>query len=325
MKTSVTAVFPRSVAASASRRLAGKLPALASGLALAVCAPVLAFHGYIAWTIARPTPTPLQSNPEQALGLPYRDVRFRSLGGDVRLSGWYIPAPDSERTVVFSHGYGANREEYWVPMYDLVGEVHRRGYNVLMFDYGYVGNPGRPVTAGVNETRELLGAVAFARSQGADRVYVWGFSMGAGIALQAALAGSVAGAPGIDALVLDSTFVLTPETLRYNLSRHGRLPDWSAPLVESWFPLLHGVRLSDIPFRDLLTVQFDIPVYVVHGALDDKAPVAIAEQIAANQSANPLSGSWIVPDGHHELLFRYHREEYLKRTLGFLDVVSSVS
>ncbi len=32
------------------------------------------------------------------------------------MQGWYIPADkDVNKTIIFSHGYGANREETWVP------------------------------------------------------------------------------------------------------------------------------------------------------------------------------------------------------------------
>jgi hypothetical protein len=80
---------------------------------------VLGFHAYIAWTLARPHIDPLRSNPALSFGAAYENIQFPSLNGSSILDGWFIPAetmPSSSKTVVFSHGYGGNREEIWVPL-----------------------------------------------------------------------------------------------------------------------------------------------------------------------------------------------------------------
>ncbi|EXX87868.1 alpha/beta hydrolase [Paenibacillus darwinianus] len=293
--------------------------ALIASLSAFILFSFLAFHGYIAWTLAHPYVAPLTSNPKLAKNLDYIDVSFPSASGKSTVNGWYIPAQsDSGRTVVFSHGYGANREETWVPMYDLANLLHGLKYNVLMFDYGYASaeNP-MPATGGVEESQQLLAAVAYAKSQGAGEIVVWGFSMGAGTALQAALQ-----TKDISAMILDSMFIADAETLYYNLTQYAPLPrNPSLPLIEWMLPLWTGFNLSAIPSQEVKTTEYDMPIYMIHGTKDAKAPVGIAETIAANQT-NPLSSAWIVPKGKHELLFQVYPKEYMRRAVVFLSQVN---
>ncbi|MCQ6562539.1 alpha/beta hydrolase [Paenibacillus mendelii] len=310
----------------------------------------LAFHGYVAWIIAHPYVAPLTSNPMLAKGLNYTDVSFPSRSGKTTVHGWYIPASESggpkpgraietagtnpaqqtaataalaanpsKRTVVFSHGYGANREETWVPMYELAGLLHRLQYNVLMFDYGYASTEDRsPATGGLEESKQLLAAVDYASSQGAEELIVWGFSMGAGTALQAALQ-----TDQIDAMILDSLFLPSPESLFSNVRQHLDLPRYpSLPLIEWMLPFWTGTTFNNIPSKQVLETAYSIPTFIMHGTEDAKAPVETAKHIASGQF-NPLSREWIVDGGKHELLFQSHPKEYIQRAALFLSQVDA--
>lgn len=276
----------------------------------------LGFHGYIAWTLARPHIDPLHSNPQLAIGVPYQDVKFPSRGGHSTLEGWYLPAA-STNTVIFSHGYGGNREEFWVPIYRLAKMLHNANYNVLMFDYGYV-QPGgdRIVTGGIQESQELLGAVDFIKDKGTQNIFIWGFSMGAGTALQAALKES---GTTIKAMILDSTFLLNPDTLYYNMKKVVDLPRFpSLPLIRWFFPLLNGVSLKQVPYHKVETNKYNMPIFFIHGKQDERAPYETIEQLYANQEGSPDMQLWLLPNARHELLYRASPEAYEKRTLQFL-------
>lgn len=278
----------------------------------------IGFHAYVAWLLGRPVIAPLSSNPLEAIGVPYEDVRFPSSNMRTTLDGWYLPYSGSEKTVIFSHGYGANREESWVPMYDLAKAAHMQKYNVLMFDYGFV-HPEQVVTGGVQETYELLGAIDLAKQKGAGQIFIWGFSMGAGTALNAALQGAE-----ITGMILDSTFVLSPDTLYYNIKQHADLPRFpSLNLIRLFFPLMNGVSLKEVPHEKMLDTAFDIPMFLIHGKKDDKAPYQLAQDIFANQKHEPLSKLWLLPNGHHELIYSVYKKDYLARTLSFLDLVAA--
>ncbi|AIQ11129.1 alpha/beta hydrolase [Paenibacillus durus] len=277
----------------------------------------ISLHAYITWVLSNPTVAPLFSNPALSKGLKYEDVTFPASDGSRNIQGWYIPSKNSAKTIVFSHGYGANREESWVPMYDLAHFAHRLNFNVIMFDYGFASHNNKDVaTGGKKESRELLGAIQLAKQRGAKEIVVWGFSMGAGTALQTGLV-----TKDVDAIILDSTFLLEPDTLYHNIRQNIDLPRHpSLEIMEMLFPVLNGTGLNQIPYAKVQAEDYPYPILFMHGTQDDKAPYPIAEKLAANQT-NPYSGSWIVEGAHHELLFREHPREYLRRVSAFLSNV----
>ncbi|MNH93544.1 2-succinyl-6-hydroxy-2,4-cyclohexadiene-1-carboxylate synthase [compost metagenome] len=280
---------------------------------------LLAFHAYIAWTLARPHIDPLSSNPTLAVGLPFENIIFPSRNGTTHLEGWFIPAA-SKKTVIFSHGYGGNREELWVPLYKLAQELHKQNYNVLMFDYGYV-QPDKSmiVTGGVQESQELLGALDFVKKSVGGPVYIWGFSMGAGNALQAALQSQ----NDIAGMILDSTFLLNPDTLYHNMQQYVDVPKFpSLPLVRLFFPMLNGVSLNQIPYQKVMNTEYQMPIFFIHGDKDHRAPYEMAQEVYKSQKGNSRSQLWILPSGQHELLYRAEPEVYMKRTLTFLNNLS---
>ncbi|MFC5404544.1 alpha/beta hydrolase [Cohnella soli] len=308
------------------RRSVYKLGRIAVRALIALCCLIaiafIALHGYAAWLLSHPPIVSLGSNPMLAKQLSYSDVTFPSSDGHSLVNGWWIPsADDSRRTVVLSHGFGANREELWVPMYDLAELLHRNDYNVLMFDYGFASADHRAAaTGGVSESRQLAGAIQFARAQGSDEVVVWGFSMGAGTALQVALQGVP-----VDAMILDSTFIADSSTLYANISQRFHVPKFpSVSLIEMFFPLMSGSRLEQIPSDRLQNTAYDFPIFLIHGTSDDKAPVGISERVAQSQT-NALSRSWIVPGAIHEMIYRTHTKEYIQRTEDFLASVHQVA
>lgn len=294
---------------------------LSVGAIVLLFALAIGAHGYVAYRLAYPVVAPLVSNPMLAIQLDYAEVTFPSADGAAPVDGWWIPAADSRKTVVLSHGYGTNREESWVPMYDLASLLHDRSYNVLMFDYGFASKTHpAPATGGLLEAGQLLGAIAYARSQGSDELVVWGFSMGAGTALQAALRD----AP-VDAMILDSTFLPDDDTLYYNLRQQINIPkDPSVSILRWFFPFMSGVSLSAIPSERVQTTDYGFPILLIHGTADDKAPTYLAENIAQAQT-NAKSDLWIVPGAIHEMIFRTHPEEYVARTTSFLSEVDAAS
>lgn len=288
-------------------------------LILLLVLTLIVYIYYCAWTFTHPRIDPLYSNPMAALQLPYSDIEFLSMDGESRMNGWYVPSA-SKKTVIFSHGYAGNREEIWVPLYNLAQELHTSYYNVLMFDYGYVNreqNPSRVMTAGVREAEELRGAIRYAKQLGAEQVYIWGFSMGAGTALQAALEPA-----DIDGMILDSSFLLQPGVLDQLIP--ARFP-FSRPMlvhmVDSLIPLTGGVKLSKVPHKQVNSHSYSIPLFMIHGLKDTQAPFTITTRIFEQQT-HPLSTLWLPPDRGHEMTYRFQSEEYVERTLYYLNTIS---
>ncbi|MFD1177471.1 alpha/beta hydrolase [Paenibacillus puldeungensis] len=309
------------IPATASRRISLKhiVVALLLSVLFFLLFCFISLHGYIAWVLSNPTVAPLYSNPKLSKNLDYENIVFPAADGSRMMQGWYIPAEKSDKTIVFSHGYGANREESWIPMYDLANFAHQLNFNVIMFDYGFAAQNSKEVaTGGKKEAQQLLGAIQVAKQRGAQEIVVWGFSMGAGTALQAGL-----GNKDIDGMILDSTFLLEPDTMYHNIRQHIDLPRHpSLEIIGLLLPVLNGTSLRQIPYGEVKSMDYPFPTLFIHGTKDDKAPYPIAEKLAANQT-NEYSGVWIVKGSHHELIFREHPKEYLRKVSLFLSHIKA--
>ncbi|WNQ11252.1 alpha/beta fold hydrolase [Paenibacillus aurantius] len=282
-------------------------------LILFTMSSIVSFYAYIAYTLESPKVPPLLSNPKKAAGLDYKEVEFPSSNAMRMIDGWYIPGL-SKNTVILSHGYGANREEPWVPMYELAKELHANRFNILMFDYAFA--RGAKVTGGILESKDLLGAIQYVKKRGDEQVYIWGFSMGAGTALQAALHST-----DINGMILDSTFILDKDTMFFNMKQKldilPRFP--SVFLVNLMLPFISGFNLQQVPSHTVKTTEYSIPLFLIHGQKDDKAPYQGIVNFFQTQKANPASRLWLLPDGRHELIYNSsHKKEYIKRTMNFL-------
>jgi pimeloyl-ACP methyl ester carboxylesterase len=281
---------------------------------------VFSLYGYIAWMLGRPNHDALQFNPQLAAGLPYENVIFPSSNSNTKLNGWFIPsALASAKTIIFSHSYAGNREEPWMPIYKFAAALHKKRFNVLMFDYAYANNKNNQAfTGGLKESKDLLGAIAYVKQRGAQQVIVWGFSMGAGTTLQTALL-----TKDISAMILDSTFIATPETMFQNVKQQLNLPELpSKILLQYLFPLINGSGFNQIPYQKVLKTAYSMPIFFIHGKEDERSPYTIIQHLANNQAANVSSSLWLKPKAKHELVYDTDPKTYFNKTMAFIDKVA---
>ena len=134
--------------------------------------------------------------------LPHEDVVFHSPDG-VKLTGWYVPAPDSCFTLLFCHGNTGNI----MHVLDSMEQFHRMGLSCLVFDYrGYGASEGKPTEAGTyRDARAAFDWLAQVKGVPADRIIICGRSLGGSIA--AHLAAEVKPA----ALVVEGAFTSYPD------------------------------------------------------------------------------------------------------------------
>ena len=144
---------------------------------------------------------PVDRTP-RSVGLDYEDVSFRATDG-VTIRGWFIPREGEGPgpAVLFVHGWLWNRlgnVAGKVPVADkdvdflpATRALHDAGYHVLLFDLRWHGESGRgkaPLTYGVHEARDFIGAVNYLRSRpdvDDDRIGAIGCSMGGNTAMYA--------------------------------------------------------------------------------------------------------------------------------------------
>ncbi|WP_232225428.1 alpha/beta hydrolase family protein [Leucobacter salsicius] len=139
-------------------------------------------------------------------------------------------------------------------------------------------------TLGATEVDDVEAAISYAVRRGAERFVLFGWSMGAAIALQLAHRSDYAKL--IAGLVLDSPVLDWGEAIKANCARSG-LPAAAGHLAIPWLalePLARMVGLpSGIPLREFDWVQraeeLAVPTLILHGIRDNSTPVDTAKAL----------------------------------------------
>jgi pimeloyl-ACP methyl ester carboxylesterase len=164
------------------------------------------------------------------------------------------------------------------------------GYTSLVVSYRNDGEGpshgrGRS-TLGATEVSDVDAAIQYAIDHGARQVVLFGWSMGAQVALQ--LAALPQYRQLISGLVLESPVLDWAATIKANCARAG-LPAAAGLLALPWLksPLLARVAglPGSIPLRHLDWIaranELAVPTLILHGEDDDSAPPAISRKLAA--------------------------------------------
>jgi pimeloyl-ACP methyl ester carboxylesterase len=219
------------------------------------------------------------------------------------LRGWYCPTPRRRHLIVLVHGMGGA----WPEMAALGHDLHRSGYDVLLFDLRGHGesDPSR-LYLGRRERGDLRAVLDWALRRGfpPDRIGWLGYSMGA-----ATLVMEAAHNPRIHTAVLDSPYGDLPELLRTQLARHSHLPSWFNPGILGAAHLVFGVRTDDlVPIRAARHWGLR-PLLVIHGENDTIVPVDQARLLA--RAAGPLCQAVTFPGVDHVQAYEHDPRRYL--------------
>jgi len=222
-------------------------------------------------------------SPEEA-GLEAMDVEVHTDVGSA--PAWIITARGGLSTcwAIHIHGLGSPR----AGTLRGVQVASEAGLTSLVVTYR---NDGEGPTVGsgrselgASEVDDVLAAVRFARDNGARSVVLFGWSMGASIALQLAdnpeLRGVVTG------LVLESPVLDWVATIGANCERLG-LPAWTGTLALPWLNVGRLARLTGLA-GPLTLSHFDwiaradelsLPTLILHGTLDTSSPFHLSTQL----------------------------------------------
>lgn len=160
---------------------------------------IIAIVAFVSRQLISPTRQRLWAVPSDA-GLDYQEVEFPARDG-LRLSGWFLPCGGKgsppKPAVILVHGWTWNRlgdsgetllsnisGGLQVDLLRLAYDLHEAEYHVLMFDLRNHGQSasGGPVTFGLQESNDLLGALDFLATRAdvdQSHIGVVGFSVGA--------------------------------------------------------------------------------------------------------------------------------------------------
>lgn len=267
---------------------------------------VLALSAFFAVQFTGPQRRAVRPLPAD-FGFAVEDVRFTATDG-VALRGWFVPCKDSTRAAVLLHGNGSTRSQ----MIARARLLRAQGYAVLLYDArGHGESSGARVSFGFWETRDLLGALDYARSRGASEIGCIGASQGgATIALAAGALRDVRW------VVLESVFPDLTTALDNRFRHTLHLPGWLAglfmrPIAERRI----GVTADEIAPRRAIG-ELKCPVLILGGEND---PYTTAEDTRAlYAAAREPKQLWLVPNAAHVDLYGAAGSEYERHLIEFL-------
>jgi fermentation-respiration switch protein FrsA (DUF1100 family) len=228
-------------------------------------------------------------DPSQ-LQLPFEDIWFQSNDG-LRLSGWYIPAVDSTKTVIFVHGHGADRREgmRWFRA------THRAGFNILALDLRHSGSSEGPFSSmGFYEKNDVIAAVDYLQRRSDNQsIGVFGVSMGAATSIMAMVED-----PRILAGVFEAGWSNLSDLYSDIIKQHLGVPSFPLLPVTSWIlELRTGMDMDQLNPEQLLGQIAPRPVFIIHCTGDKLIDFSHGERNYA--AANEPKEFWKSPCETH--------------------------
>ena len=205
------------------------------------------------------------------LRLDFENVAFSSEDG-IDLSGWFIPAPESSKVIIFVHGHGADRHEgmRWFT------SVHTAGFNILAFDLRNSGQSGGAFSSmSYFERQDVIAAVDFLHDEKNLRsIGVFGTSMGAVTSMMA-----MDQDPRISAGVFEAGWANLEDLLGEVLSEHMGLPQIPFLSVTTWlFQLRSGVDMAAVNPETVVANIAPRPVFIIHCEGDELINISHGER-----------------------------------------------
>ena len=187
-----------------------------------------------------------------AAGLPQaQEVVLETSDGE-RVIAWHVPPRGKKLVVLYFHGNGGSLRL----RVDRFRDLTEDGTGLVALSYrGYGGSSGAPTEAGL--VSDALAAYAFTTARyPAERIVLWGESLGSGVAV--ALASQMPAAY----VILQSPFTSAADV---GVHRY-----WFVPV---------RLLMKDQFRSDLRIGKITAPILILHGARDDVVPIALAERL----------------------------------------------
>ena len=214
--------------------------------------------------------------PPAAAGFPAVEEHLLTTADGERVIVWYVPARPGHPVILYFHGNGDFLAGFFGRFRDLIAD----GTGVVALSFrGYAGSSGQPSEQGL--LQDAAAAYAFAAARySADRIVVWGFSLGSGVAV------ALAAEQPVGRLILEASYTSI------------------ADVAASVFPIFPIRRVMRDPFRsDQRIARVKAPLLFMHGARDATIPMGFGERLFA--LAHEPKQFVRFPEGSHNDLDAY--------------------
>lgn len=232
---------------------------------------------------------PVGRTAPDAAGLPEAEEHVLTTADGEKVIVWHVPAKPDRPVVLFFHGNGDF----------LAGRVRRfkgitadgTGLVALSFR-GYAGSTGSPSEQGL--LQDAAAAYAFTTARyAADRIVVWGFSLGTGVAV------ALASEHKVGKLILEAPYTSTVD------------------VAASLLPIVPVGLLMRDPFHsDRRIARVTVPLLIMHGENDPAIPIRFGERLFG--MANEPKRFVRFPGGGHENLDDFGAIETARQFIGAL-------
>jgi uncharacterized protein len=193
-----------------------------------------------------------------------------------KVIAWFVPPDPDKPVVLFFHGNG----DFLAGRVNRFRDLTTYGVGLLALSYrGYAGSSGHPTEEGLH--RDAMAAYDFAAAQyPPDRIALWGFSLGTGVAV------ALAAQRPIAKLILEAPYTSTVER------------------AAMMFPFVPVRLLMKDQFHSDQRIQLvKAPILVVHGERDTTIPISLGERLFA--MAHEPKRFVRIPQGQHDDLDDY--------------------
>lgn len=220
-------------------------------------------------------PTTRRTAPADA-GLPQAEEIVLDTSDGEKLIAWHVPPKAGQPVVLYFHGNG----DFLAGLAGRFRKITASGVGLLALSFrGYAGSTGHPTEDGLH--RDAIAAYDFAAARYApDRIVLWGFSLGSGVAV------ALAATRPISKLVLEAPYTST------------------ADVAAMYYPFVPVRLLMQDQFHSDKRIQgVKAPILFLHGERDQAIPISIGERLFAMA---PEPKQFVrFPQGRHEDLENY--------------------
>jgi uncharacterized protein len=233
-----------------------------------------------------PIPPVGRTTPDAA-GLPEAEEHVLTTSDGEKVIIWHVPAKPGRPVILYFPGNGDF----------LAGRVSRfkgmtaDGTGLVALSYrGYAGSSGAPSEEGL--LRDAKAAYAFTTARyAAERIVVWGFSLGTGVAVE------LVSEQRVGKLILEAPYTSTVD------------------VAASLFPIVPVRLLMRDPFHsDRRIARVSVPLLIMHGTDDPAIPIRFGERLFS--LAREPRQFVRFPGGGHDNLDQYGAIEAARQFIG---------
>jgi uncharacterized protein len=230
---------------------------------------------------------PVGRTAPEAAGLLEAEEHVLTTSDGEKVIVWHVPAQPGRPVILYFPGNGDF----------LAGSVSRfkgmtaDGTGLIALSYrGYAGSSGVPSEEGLS--RDAAAAYAFTTARyAAERIVVWGFSLGTGVAV------AVASERPVGKLILEAPYTSTVD------------------VAASMFPIVPVRLLMRDPFHsDRRIARVSVPLLIMHGTDDPAIPIRFGERLFT--LAREPKQFVRFPGGGHDNLDQYGAIETARQFIG---------